>query len=102
MPQPGSLLTSLRHSPHPPGLFPRLGTGWFCTHSITLTTAKAGHSQGLGCVQSQAVLVILDVGHDWHGIEVGLEWQFLQVLPGLDLRDRQTCWWLLRGAGGVV
>lgn len=50
-----------------------------------LTTAEAGDAQGLSCVQGQAALLVLDVGHSWHGIEVGLERQLLQVLPRLNL-----------------
>lgn len=51
-----------------------------------LTTGKAADSQGLGRVQGQAVLAVLDVGHGGHGVEVSLQWYLLEVPAWLDLR----------------
>lgn len=57
-----------------------------------LTTAETGDAQGLGCVQCQAALRVLDVGHGGHGVEVGLERQLPLVPAGLDLpRSRAQC-----------
>lgn len=54
-----------------------------------LTTAEAGDPQGLGCVQRQAALHVLNVGHGGHGVKVGLQWQLPLVPAGLDLpRER--------------
>lgn len=59
----------------------------FPAHSFgsPLTIVEAGDTQGLRRVQRKAVLGILDVGHDWHGVEVGLQGQLLQIPPGLHL-----------------
>lgn len=51
-----------------------------------LTTGEAADSQGLGRVQGQTVLAVLDVGHGGHGVEIGLQWYFLEVPAWLDLR----------------
>lgn len=53
-----------------------------------LTTTEAGDTQGLGGVQREAVLSVLEVGHDRHGVEVGLQGQLLQKPPGLHLRGQ--------------
>lgn len=50
-----------------------------------LTVVQAGDPQGLGGVQGEAVVRVLDVGHDWHGVEVGLQGQLPQIAPGLHL-----------------
>lgn len=50
-----------------------------------LTIVEAGDAQCLGGVQREAVLCVLDVGHDGHGVEVGLQGQLLQIPPGLHL-----------------
>lgn len=55
-----------------------------------LTISEAGDAQGLGRVQREAVLGILDVGHDRHGVEVGLQGQLLQIPPGLHLWGRAS------------
>lgn len=60
------------------------------THSACspLTIVQAGDAQGLGRVQREAVLSVLEVGHDGHGVEVGLQGQLLQIPSGLHLWAR--------------
>ena len=53
-----------------------------------LTIVEAGDTQGLGCVQREAALSVLEVGHDGHGVEVGLQGQLLQIPSGLHLWAR--------------
>lgn len=69
-----------------------LGQKWALLHPLNfsepcspLTIVQTGDTQGLGSVQCEAVLRILDVGHDWHGVEIGLQRQLLQIAPGLHL-----------------
>ena len=50
-----------------------------------LTITEAGDTQSLGSVQREAPLGILDIGHDWHRVEISLQGQLLQILPGLYL-----------------
>lgn len=53
-----------------------------------LTVTEAGDAEGLRSVQREAVLHVLDVGHDWHGVEVGLQGQLLQIPSGLHLQGQ--------------
>lgn len=77
---PARAAPALRQDPR--GTAPRSQQG-------RLTAAEAGDPQRLGCVQRQAALRVLDVGHGRHGVEVGLQRQLPLVPAGLDLpRDR--------------
>lgn len=75
-----------------------LGAGWLspscplpCAQLLfPLTVTEAGNAQGLGGVQRKAVLRVLDVGHDRHGVEVGLQGQLLQIPPRLHLWVRAS------------
>lgn len=58
------------------------------TAPAPLTIMEAGDAQGLGSVQREAALCVLEAGHDRHGVEVGLQGQLLPIPPGLHLRGQ--------------
>lgn len=71
---------------------------------LPLTIVEAGDTQGLCRVQREPVLGVLDVGHDGHGVEVGLQGQLLQIPPGLHLwakASRSRAPWPRLGPQGV-
>lgn len=55
-----------------------------------LTAGQAADAQGLGRVEREPVLAVLNICHGGHWVEISLEWKFLEVPARLDLMSREN------------